>query len=117
MWDPAKQENFDELRHREQETVLTDEEQQTLEQLFCELQQEESDALAPELERQRQRQLNLQQQCSSRRTQNAALTAITERQADLMERAKAQLTLLLNEQAVLNSEMERALGQSLTDAR
>jgi hypothetical protein len=117
MWDPAKQEKFDELRHREQETALTDEERQTLEQLFSELEQEESDALGPEVERLRQRQLHLQQQCSSTRTQNAALSAITERQADLMARAKAQLTLLLNEQAALNSEMERALGQSLRDPR
>lgn len=117
MWDPARQEKFDELRHREQETALTDEERQTLEQLLCELEQEESDVLAPELERLHQRQLHLQQQCSNTRTQNAALTAITERKADLMARAKAQLTLLLTEQAVLNSEMERALGQSTTDAR
>lgn len=117
MWDPAKQEKFDELRHREQETALTDEEQQTLEQLFSELEQEETDALGPEVERLRQRQLHLQQQCSSTRTQNAALTAINERQADLMARAKAQLTRLLNEQAALNSEMERALGQSSRDPR
>jgi hypothetical protein len=117
MWDPAKQEKFDELRHREQQTALTDEERQTLEQLFCELEQEESDALSPELERLRQRQLHLRQQCSNTLTQNAVLTAITERKADLMARAKAQLTLLLNEQAALNSEMERALGQSSTDAR
>lgn len=117
MWDTAKQEEFDELRHREQEAALTDEERQTLEQLFCELEQEEAGALGPELERLRQSQLHLQQQCSSTRTQNAALTAIAERKADLMARAKAQLTLLLNEQAILNSEMERALGQSLSDAR
>lgn len=117
MWDPAKQEKFDELRHREQEVALTDEERQTLEQLFSELEREESEALGAELEHLRQRQLHLQQQCSSTRTQNAALTAINERKADLMARAKAQLTLLLNEQAVLNSEMDQALGQSSTDAR
>lgn len=117
MWDPAKQEKFDELRHRQQEDPLTDKERQTLEQLFCELEQEESDALGPELERLRQRRLQLQQQSNNTRAQNAALTVITERKADLMARAKAQLTLLLNEQAVLNSEMERALGQSSPDVR
>jgi Mg2+ and Co2+ transporter CorA len=117
MWDAAKQEEFDELRHRQQESALTDEERQTLEQFLYELDQEEWRALGPELERLRQERVQLQQQCTGTRTQNAVLTAIAERQADLMARAKGQLTILVNEQAILNSELERALGQSSSDAR
>jgi hypothetical protein len=117
MWDATKQLEFDELRHREQESTLTDEERQTLEQLFCELEQEEWRTLGPELERLRQEQLHLQQKCSSSRTQNAVFAALAERQADLMARAKAQLSILLNEQAILNSELEHALGQSLSNVR
>lgn len=117
MWDAAKQDEFDELRHREQESALTDEERKTLEQLLYEMDQEEWRALGPELERLRQEQGQLQLQCSSTRTQNTVLTAIAERQADLMARAKGQLSILVNEQASLNSELERALGQSSSDAR
>lgn len=117
MWDAAKQKEFDELRHRDQESGLTDEERQTLEQFLYELDQEEWRALGPELERLRQKRVQLQQQCSHARTQNTALAAIEERQADLMARAKGQLSILFNEQAILNSELERALGQSLSDAR
>lgn len=117
MWDAAKQKEFDELRHREQESALTDEERQTLEQFLYELDQEEWRALGPELERLRQERVQLQQQCSTARTQNTVLAAIADRQADLMVRAKGQLSTLFNEQASLNSELERALGQSLSDAR
>ena len=117
MWDAAKQDEFDELRHRDEESALTDEERRTLEQLLYEMDQEEWRALGPELERLRQERVELQQQCSSTRTQNTVLTAIAERQADLMARAKGQLSILVNEQASLNSELERALGQSSSDAR
>ena len=117
MWDAAKQEKFDELRHLEQETALTDQQRRTLEQLFHELEQEEWRALGPELERLRQKKVQLHQQSSNTRTQNGALAAIAERQADLMVRAKAQLSIMLNEQAILNSELEHALRESLSDAR
>ena len=102
MWNAAKQEQLDALRHREQQSALSDEERQVLERLLYESEQEEWCTLGPELERLRQEQVQLQQQCSSARTQNTVLGAIAERQADLMARAKAQLSILLNEQAILN---------------
>ena len=117
MWDAAKQEQFDALRDRGEKSTLTDDERQTLEHLFYELEQEEWRALGPALERLRQEKIQLQQQWSSAQTQNALLAAIAERQADLKARAKAELAMLLNEQATLNNEIEHALGQSLSDAR
>ena len=117
MWDAAKQEAFDALRHREQQAVLTDEERRTLEELLYELEQEEQRALGPQLDRLSQEQRMLQQECGYVRRQNDALESIAERQADLMARAKSQLSVLLNEQAVLNSELQHALGQSLSDTR
>lgn len=83
MWDAAKQESFDELRHREQESALTDEERKTLEQFLYELDQEDWRALGPELERLRQERVQLQQQCNSTQMQNAVLA---EQLARLLER-------------------------------
>ena len=117
MWDATKQERLDALRHREQESALTDEQRHTLEQLLHELEQEEWRRLSPALERLRQEHVRLQQQCSGGRIQTAVLAAIAERQADLLARAKAQVTGLLNEQAILESELDRALNQPSSDTR
>jgi len=54
MWDTAKQQQLDELRQREQEGTLTDEERRALEQLLHELEQEEWSTLRSAPERLRQ---------------------------------------------------------------
>ncbi|HXG67006.1 MAG TPA: hypothetical protein VNO70_18025 [Blastocatellia bacterium] len=115
MWDVAKQQQLDALRRQEQLTGLTDGERRTLEQLFHELEQEEWRMLRPALDRLRQEQAQLQHEGGGMRTQNAVLAAIAERQADLRARARIQLTALLQEQAMLKSEYERALDQPSSD--
>ena len=108
MWNDAKQRQLDELRRRKQEGTLTSDEQKVLVQLLHELEQEEWHVLQPSLENLRQEQTELEQDRTRLSAQNAILGAITERQADLLARAKAQLTVLLNEQATLRHEYERA---------
>ena len=60
MWDEAKQQQLNELRRRELESSLTDEEKCTLEQLLYELEQEEWERVRPALGRLRAEQAELQ---------------------------------------------------------
>src|SRR5438132_1229568 len=113
MWDERKQQQLDELRQREQDQALTEEEHRVLEHLFHELEKEEWDALRPALESRRQEQASLQEECGRLQTQNAILAAIAERRLDLLARAKLQLAGLLSEHEVLKAEYERTTGQPL----
>ncbi len=114
MWDDAKQERLNELRRREQEGVLTDEERQSLERLLHELEQEEWATLGPALERLREEQRQLQEECGRVRLQDTVLSALAERQEDLLRRARVQLAGLLSEHEILKAEYERLTGRSLT---
>lgn len=111
MWDDIKQQRLDELRRQEAAGTLSDDDGRTLEQLLHELEQEEWNALHPALDRLGQQQTDIERQCDDARAQNAALSAIAERHADLLARAKVQLNALLTEQALLKSELESALSQ------
>jgi cell division protein FtsL len=113
MWDTAKQQQLDELRQREQEGTLTDDERRVLEQLFYELEQEEWATLQPALERLRQEQKQLQEEYGRLRTENAVLAALAERYEDLLARARVQLAGLLSEHEALRTEYERVTGQPL----
>ena len=114
MWDEAKQERLNELRLREQEGLLTDEERQALEHLLHELEQEEWAILRPALDRLREEQRQLQQECGRLRLQNSILSALVERQEDLLRRARVQLAGLLSEHEMLKAEYERLTGRPLT---
>lgn len=113
MWDEQKRQQFDKLRRRQGEQGLTEEEQQTLEQLLYELEQEEWVVLKPALERKREEQKRLRGEYMRLRSQNAGLAALAERYEDLLARAKAQFTTLLNEHETLKSEYEQITGQPL----
>jgi hypothetical protein len=79
MWGAVKQQQLDELRRREQEGTLTDEERRVLEQLLHEIEQEEWATLQPALERLRQEQKQLQEEYGRLRTENTILAALAER--------------------------------------
>lgn len=117
MWDDAKQQRLNELRRRDQEGTLTQEDKQALEQLVCELEQEEWDTLRPVLERFRQEQAQLQLECERLRLQNPLLAALAERQEDLLKRARVELAALLSEHEALKAEYERVTGQPLLGPR
>lgn len=114
MWDEEKQGRLNELRRREQEGVLTDEERQALEHLLHELEQEEWAILRPALDRLREEQRQLQEECGRLRFQDTVLSALAERQEDLLRRARVQLAGLLSEHEMLKAEYERLTGRSLT---
>lgn len=113
MWDAAKQQRLNELRQRDQEGTLTDEDRQVLEKLIYELEQEEWIALRPALEHLHRDQEHLQEECGCLRLQNSILTALAERQEDLLKRARAELAGLLSEHEALKAEYERVTGQPL----
>lgn len=91
MWDDEKQDQFDELRRRAEGGPLNAQEQDRLDQLTHELEQAEWRALWPGLEALRQEQQKLQVELGQLQSQNAVLGALSERYADLLARAKAQL--------------------------
>ncbi len=111
MWNEAKQQQLNELRRREWESALTDEEKRTLEQLLYELEQEEWQRVGPALERLRDEQAELQRSLGQTETQNALLSAISSRQEDLLRRAETQLKGLRYEHEALKTERERVLSQ------
>ncbi|MEW6210531.1 MAG: hypothetical protein AB1631_19355 [Acidobacteriota bacterium] len=111
MWDDIKQQQLDELRRQEAAGALSDDDRLMLDQLISELEQEEWAALRPALDRLGKQQTDIERECDEARAQNAELAAIAQRQADLLTRARAQLNALLAEQAMLKSELERALSQ------
>lgn len=113
MWDMAKQQQLDELRQREQEGTLTNEERARLEQLLYETEQEEWATLQPALGRLHQEQKQLQAEAGRLRAENAVLAALAERYADLLARARVQLTGLLSEHEVLKTEYERITGEPI----
>jgi hypothetical protein len=113
MWDTNKQQQLNALQQRADAGTLTPEESQQLSQLLHELEQEEWQTLRPALQQMRDEQSQLQQEKAMLQAQNAVLAAIAERQADLLARAKAQLTALLAERAMLRAQYENTLGQRL----
>ena len=113
MWDVNKQQQLNTLQQQADAGALTPEESQQLSQLLHELEQEEWQALRPALQQMRDEQSQLQQEKATLQAQNAVLAAIAERQADLLARAKAQLTALLAERAMLRTQYENTLGQRL----
>ncbi|MGH9832644.1 MAG: hypothetical protein ACREBD_13300 [Blastocatellia bacterium] len=113
MWDENKQQRFDELRDRKAHGSLTEEEQQQLELLSDELDCEDEAYLRPAFEHSQERQRDLDEEIARKERRNAALEALAERQAQLLARARAQLEALRREQAALNSEYERTMGESL----
>jgi hypothetical protein len=113
MWDAVKQQQLNTLQQQSETGILMPDESLQLSQLLHELEQEEWQALHPALQKMRDEQSQLQQEKATLQTQNAVLAAIAERQADLLVRAKAQLSALLAERTMLRTQYENTLGQRL----
>lgn len=109
MWDSDKQRRLDDLRQQEQRQPLAAEEQQELDRMLHEIEQVEWISLRPGLDRLHHEQSQLQADIGQLQARNAVLAALSERYADLLARAKAQLTGLLSEREALRDEYERAL--------
>jgi len=113
MWDENKQQLFDELRDRKLRGDLTEEEQRQLDSLSEELNREDEIYLRPAFEHSQERQQDLDEEIARKEAKNAALEALAERQAQLLAQARAQLEALRREQAALDNEYERTIGESL----
>ena len=109
MWDAAKQQQLDELRARADQGALPPDERRTLDQLLAELEQQEWNVLRPALDALRQEQGQLQADLGHLQAQNAVLSALTERYADLIARARMQLAGLADEREALRAEYDRVL--------
>ena len=109
MWSDAKQQQLDELRRRAEHKTLSADDQQTLDRLIHELEQHEWGALRPALDRLRHEQQELQGDLAQIQAQNTVLATLTERYADLIARARAQLASLTDERAALRAEYDRIL--------
>ncbi len=112
MWTDEKQRQFDALRDKEFDGTLTDDEQPQLDAFFAELEAEEAETLRPAMERMDAEIAELQQQCQTAEARNAALAALAARQQELLGQARVYYRSLLSEQAVINSERERLVGQA-----
>lgn len=97
MWSESKQKRLSELRKREQEAILTDEEQLPLKELLYELDEEERQNLQPALERMRQEKMDMLQDIEIVCQQNEALKEISKRQDALLIKAKPQPTTLVKD--------------------
>jgi len=113
MWNDIKQQQLNELLQQAQDGILTEEDRSILDQLLHELEQVEWEALRPAVERYQQEQERLQVTYEPEQQQNTLLSALSERQEDLLRRAKAELASLLSEHEALKIEYERVTGQPL----
>ena len=101
MWDSTKQQKLDDLRQREQDGMLTPDEQQMLGRLLQELEQAEWSTLQPTLSQLRHEHATLREVHSHLQTQNVALAELAARYSDLLARAQAQLKQLTSEHEAL----------------
>lgn len=112
MWDEIKQQHLNELQRKQVESGLSAEERQELDYLFSELEQEEWAMLNPAIKQMREEQQHLQMSYGRLNAENALLSAIVERQEDLLNRAKVALAGLLGEHKAIQSAYERIRSQS-----
>jgi uncharacterized protein YdcH (DUF465 family) len=70
MWNETKQQQLNDLQQREMTGALAVEEKHALENLICELEQEEWQTLNPTIENMREEQIQLQEEISRIESQN-----------------------------------------------
>ena len=109
MWDAAKQQQLDDLRQRAGRGGLTAGDQRSLDQLLADLEQQEWSRLRSALDSLRQEQGQLQADLGHLQAQNAVLSALIERYADLVARARVQLAGLTEEREALRVEYDRVI--------
>ncbi len=113
MWDDDKQQRLDALQRRGEQGTLTDDERQQVDSLRQQLEHGEWAALRHAMERLREEQVHLQADLSQMHAQDVILAALAERYADLLGRARMQLTGLVREREALRTDYERALQDTL----
>lgn len=109
MWDDDMQQRLDALQRRGEQRTLTDDEQQQADSLGQQLEHAEWTMARHAMERLRDEQAQLQAELNQVRARSALLVALAERYADLLERARMQLTGLVREREALRTDYERAL--------
>jgi hypothetical protein len=103
MWDQAKRARFQELRQREAEGRLSEEERATLAAMLRELDEQEEALLGPAIERMRAERERLE-------TQNENLRSLLQRQERLADRLRAVISDAEQERKAIHSEVERILA-------
>lgn len=109
MWNDAKQVRLNELRRRMERAPLSVDDQRALDELLHDLEETEWVALRPAFDRLRYERQGLATEVSRLQTRNTETAALADRYADLLARAKAQLTELTTERDVLRREYGRAV--------
>ncbi len=109
MWDRTRQQQLDELQQRAQAGTLTAAERQQLDALLAAVEEDEAAALQPALLRLQQEHDQLQREQARLHAQNAELSVLADKYAELLVRARAQLESLVREREALRVEYERVL--------
>ena len=109
MWDDAKQQRLNELQQHAMREPLSIDDQQALEELLDELDQAEWETLRPVLSQLRRDQDVLAMDLGHLQAQHTVVTALADRYAALLARAKVQLAELTSEREALRREYERAV--------
>jgi hypothetical protein len=107
VWDSQKQQLLDSLRDRDAEQPLDSVERQQLDELLDELAQAEWATLRPVLEACELEQQQLRKEIGHIQSENGSIAALADRYAELLARAKAQLTEFVREHRSLRAEYER----------
>ena len=107
MWIEEKQRQFDALREKEFVGTLTVDEQQELNQFFAELDAEEAKMLRPAMERMEQERIERQSEIADLQQKNALLAKLAEQEEQLLQRARAVMQEVHNEQMRLRADYER----------
>jgi hypothetical protein len=114
MWDDKKQQQFDTLRQREAEGLLTEAERQILQALLTELDSKEAIALRPAIERMRARQEELTVEKERVEQENERLAAIVAKQERLLGEARDYLDQIRAQRATISEEYRAVTGRELS---
>jgi hypothetical protein len=107
MWDDSQQRQLDDLQRRAQCSDLANEDQAALDRLLDELEHHEWAQLQAGLARLRLEQRHLLSDLSDLKPENAMLTTLADRYADLLARGQLQLDALVRERAALRATFGR----------
>jgi hypothetical protein len=112
-WDEEKQRQFDQLRARELEGSLSEEEQHALDALLAILDAEEARYLAPALERMDQATQQRAAQLAALQVRNEELAALVRQHEQLLREARSWLATFEQRRLVLQDRYTRLTGAPL----
>lgn len=117
-WDAEKQRQFDQLRSRELEGPLSDDEQRILDSLLALLDAEEARYLAPAIERMDQAAHHQEAQLAALQVRNEELATLVRQHEHLLHEAQAWLTAFEQRRRGLQDRYTRLTGTPLpTESR